>query len=46
LKTSIDALRKDPKAIERLVREQLGYAKPGETVIHFEQSATNSLVRR
>jgi cell division protein FtsB len=46
LKISIDALRKDPKAIERLVREQLGYAKPGETVIHFEQSATNSLVRR
>jgi cell division protein FtsB len=46
LKTSIDALRKDPKAVERLVREQLGYAKPGETVIRFEPPATNNLVRR
>lgn len=36
LKTSIDALRYDPKAVERLARERLGYAKPGETVIRFE----------
>jgi cell division protein FtsB len=35
LRTSIDAL-KDPKAVERLARERLGYAKPGETVIRFE----------
>lgn len=41
LKTSIDAL-KDPKAVERLARERLGYAKPGETVIRFEPAATNS----
>jgi len=32
----IESLRSDPKAIERLAREQLGLAKPGETVIHFE----------
>ncbi len=32
LRTSIDALRYDPKAVERLARERLGYAKPGETV--------------
>jgi len=44
LKTSIDALRYDPKAVERLARERLGYAKPGETMIHFyEPTAKNSL---
>jgi cell division protein FtsB len=38
LTVSIDAMSKDHKAIERLVREKLGYAKPGETVIRFEGS--------
>jgi len=42
LKTSIDALRTDPKAVERLAREKLGYAKPGETVIRFQEPATNT----
>ena len=41
LKASIDALRNDPKAVERLAREQLGYAKPGETVVRFEAAGTN-----
>jgi cell division protein FtsB len=41
LKTSIEALRTDPKAVERLARERLGYAKPGETVIRFEEAPTN-----
>ena len=41
LKASIDALRYDPKAVERLARERLGYARPGETVIRFETPATN-----
>jgi cell division protein FtsB len=44
LQSQIDALRNDPKTIERLAREKLGYAKPGETVIHFE-SATNATTR-
>ena len=35
LKTAIWNLRNDPKTIERLAREKLGYAKPGETVIVF-----------
>jgi len=35
LKSSIEALRNDPKVVERLARETLGYAKPGETVIRF-----------
>ena len=46
LKASIDALRNDPKAVERLAREQLGYAKPGETVVRFEPAGTNRAVAR
>lgn len=46
LKASIDALRNDPKAVERLAREKLGYAKPGETVVRFEDSGTNHTVAR
>ena len=46
LKTSIDALRYDPKAVERLARETFGYAKAGETVIRFEVPRTNSASRR
>jgi cell division protein FtsB len=41
LKSSIDALRNDPKSVERLAREKLGYSKPGETVIRFEDQSTN-----
>ncbi len=36
LKSEIDALRNDPKTVERLAREKLGYARPDETVVHFE----------
>lgn len=39
---AIESLRSDPKAVERLAREQLGLAKPGETVIHFEAPVTNA----
>jgi cell division protein FtsB len=42
LQTQIDALLNDPKTVERLAREKLGYAKPDETVIHFEPPATNT----
>ena len=35
LKAEIDALRNDPKTLERLTREKLGYARPDETVIRF-----------
>jgi cell division protein FtsB len=45
LKTSIDALRYDPKAMERLARERLGYAKPDEKVIVFEAPITNQFMR-
>jgi cell division protein FtsB len=36
LRSSIDALRYDPRAVERLARERLGWAKPGEVIIRFE----------
>jgi cell division protein FtsB len=42
LQTQIGALRNDPKTVERLAREKLGYAKPDETVIRFETPSTNS----
>lgn len=32
----INALRKDPAALERAAREELGYVKPGELVFHLE----------
>jgi cell division protein FtsB len=44
IQAQIDALRTDPKTVERLAREKLGYAKPDETVIRFE-STTNATVR-
>ena len=40
LKASITSMQ-DPKTVERLAREKLGYGKPGETVIRFEKQATN-----
>ena len=35
------SLKRDPKTIERLARERLGYARTGETIIRFEAPATN-----
>ena len=42
LQAEIEALRNDPKTIERLARETLGYAKTNEIVIRFEPPATNA----
>jgi len=42
LRAASDALRYDPKAVERLARERLGYAKAGETVIRFEEVPANT----
>ncbi len=36
-KASIEALRNDPKTVERFAREKLGLAKIGETVFRFEE---------
>ena len=35
LRLEIDSLQSDPKTVERLAREQLGLAKPNETVVRF-----------
>ncbi len=43
LRASIDMLQNDVKAIERLARERLGYAKPGEILVHFEPPVTNQV---
>ena len=37
LEISISGLKNDPRTVERVAREKLGYAKPGETMIHFEE---------
>jgi cell division protein FtsB len=37
---TLESMR-DPKVIERLARERLGYAKPDETVIVFQPPPTN-----
>jgi cell division protein FtsB len=36
LRASIDAVQSDPRTIERLAREKLGWARSNETVIRFE----------
>jgi cell division protein FtsB len=38
LQSAIDALQNDPRTVERLTREKLGYARPNETVIYFEET--------
>ena len=45
LRADIDALRNDPATVSRLAREKLGYAKPDETVVHFETNSANSPAR-
>ena len=45
LQAQIDALLHDPKTVERLTREKLGYAKPDETVVRFEPATTNAVAR-
>ncbi len=41
LDNSTKALQ-DPRTVERLAREKLSYAKPGEIVIHFDPPVTNA----
>jgi cell division protein FtsB len=38
LEITINGLKNDPKTVERIAREKLGYAKPGETMIRFEEA--------
>ncbi len=45
LNSAVHSLSNDPKTVERLARERLGYAKPGETVVRFEAASTNAVTR-
>src|SRR5215470_1818532 len=36
VKANIDAVQNDPKRVERLVRETLGWARTNEVVVRFE----------
>lgn len=45
LKATAENLQNDPKAIERLARERLVYARPDEKVIIFEKPVTNTFSR-
>jgi cell division protein FtsB len=38
LRGQIDALQHDPKTVERLARQKLGYAKTNEIVVRFDES--------
>lgn len=39
---SIKAMQTDPSTVERMAREKMGLAKPGETVVRFEPPPTNA----
>jgi cell division protein FtsB len=39
LAAEIQALKRDPRAIERIAREELGLARPGETVFLIREEA-------
>ena len=39
----IDAVQNDPQTLERMAREQLGFARPDETIIRFEVPARHTV---
>ncbi len=39
LKAAIDAVQNDPRTLERLAREKLGYARTNEIVVRFDPAA-------
>jgi cell division protein FtsB len=46
LKSKSDKIQNDPRYLERVAREDLGLAKPGETVFKFiDESVTNQQAR-
>jgi len=42
LQAAIHSLNNDPKAVERLVREKLGHARPDEVVFRFDPPPSNT----
>lgn len=41
LREQQDRFKTDPKYVERVAREELGKAKPGETIFRFTEKKTN-----
>ncbi|MBI3881367.1 MAG: septum formation initiator family protein [Verrucomicrobia bacterium] len=41
-RAQLQSLGSDPRAVERLAREKLGYARTNETIFRFEAPATNA----
>ena len=46
LRQEIETLEAEPAAIDRAIREELDLALPGEIVVHFEDSAHESMGSR
>jgi cell division protein FtsB len=42
LESTLHTLTQNPRAMERLARERLGYSRPGETVVKFVSPQTNA----
>lgn len=42
LSKQVQALRTDPKAVERIAREEMGLARPGEMIFKFPDDAQKS----
>jgi cell division protein FtsB len=42
LTNQVQALRTDPKAVERIAREEMGLARPGEMIFKLPSSAESS----
>jgi len=38
----VQALRSDPKAVERIAREEMGLARPGEMIFKIPDNPQNS----
>jgi len=43
LEAAIKAMQTDPRTVERVAREKLNWARPGETVIRFEEPQRSPL---
>src|SRR6185503_16768804 len=39
MRSAIDSLQNDPRTVERMAREKLGWARTNEMVVRFEQPA-------
>jgi cell division protein FtsB len=37
----LEKLKNDPALLERIIRQKLGYARPGEFIFRFENEPTN-----